>query len=591
MFDIFKDRVEDKLALAQKPFSGNKVLPLREAVRKFIRPGMHLHVSHTYMRSTALIYELCRQYWGKKPDFTVSSLGLTGPLVMLVFGELVKHIITTFCGDTYPFPGPNRVYQEAHAGGRVKIENWTVLTLPQRLLAGAQGLEWMPTHSLVGSSMEKENAADLWLVRDPDGKANTFVRSLRPDLTLAHAWAADPAGNLLITPPYAENVPAFYAAKEGVVATVERMVETDFIRSYSHYAKVPSHLVKAVCPVPYGAHPAGASSYGIKEFDGYAEDEEFLLTLREACKKNDTLEAWVKKWVLDCPDQETYLTKLGYERIWYLKGKSAGDSWRAELNDQVPRMKKTEESNPVETMIIAAARLIKKKVQEGHYQTILAGIGASNLAAWKAWYDLRRENVPVDLMAEVGFFGYAPRPGEPFVFNFRNLPTSTLLTDVFTVLGALVGGAASCCLGVLGAGQVDQYGNINSTKIPEMNLFLVGSGGACDVALGAKEVVVVTPINPFRCVNKVSYITAPGERVKTLVTDLGILEKVGAGKTFVLTAYFEGNGSASQAIEKIKARCGWELEISDQLEAVKPPHDEEIKDIRIFDPKRYFLEG
>jgi acyl CoA:acetate/3-ketoacid CoA transferase beta subunit len=144
---------------------------------------------------------------------------------------------------------------------------------------------------------------------------------------------------------------------------------------------------------------------------------------------------------------------------------------------------------------------------------------------------------------------------------------------------------------VLGAGQVDQYGNINSTKIPEMNLFLVGSGGACDVALGAKEVMVVTPITPFRCVEKVSYITAPGDRVRSLVTDLGIFEKVGAGKTFVLTAYFEENGSASQAVEKIKARCGWELEISDQLEAVKPPHDEEIKDIRIFDPKRYFLEG
>jgi acyl CoA:acetate/3-ketoacid CoA transferase alpha subunit/acyl CoA:acetate/3-ketoacid CoA transferase beta subunit len=590
MFDIFEDRVQDKLTQAKKPFIGNKVLPLQEAVRKFVRPGMHLHVTHTYMRSTALVYELCRQYWGKKPDFTLSSLGLTGPLVLLVFGELVKKIITTFCGDTYPFPGPNRVYQEAHAAGRVQIENWTVLTLPQRLLAGALGVEWMPTHSLVGSSMEMENAADLWEVPDPDGQANVLVRKLNPDLTIAHAWAADPAGNLLITPPYAENVPAFFAAREGVVATVERLVETDFIRAYSHYAKVPSHLVKAVCPVPYGAHPAGAASYGIREFDGYAEDEEFLLTLRKACKKNDTLESWIKEWILDCPDQETYLRKLGYERIWYLKGKSASDSWRAELNDRVPRMKKTEEANPVETMIIAAARLINEKVREGHYQTILAGIGASNLAAWKAWYDLRRDDYDADLMAEVGFFGYAPRPGEPFVFNFRNLPTCTLLTDVFTVLGALVGGGASRCLGVLGAGQVDQYGNINSTKIPEMNLFLVGSGGACDVALGAREVVVLTPINPFRCIEKVSYITAPGERVKTLVTDLGIFEKLGDGKTFVLTAYFEGKDSPSGVIEKIRDRCGWKLEISDPLKAIKPPSLEEIKDVRIFDPKGYFLE-
>jgi acyl CoA:acetate/3-ketoacid CoA transferase beta subunit len=143
---------------------------------------------------------------------------------------------------------------------------------------------------------------------------------------------------------------------------------------------------------------------------------------------------------------------------------------------------------------------------------------------------------------------------------------------------------------VLGAGQVDQYGNINSTKIPEMNLFLVGSGGACDVALGAGEVVVLTPLNPFRCVEKVSYITAPGERVKTLVTDLGIFEKPGEQKTFVLTACFKGNGPVQEAIEKIKGRCGWKVEVSDTLKPITPPSFEEIKDVRIFDPKRYFLE-
>lgn len=592
MFGVFSDRVAEILEASEGEAAEDKVMDLRRAVRELVRPGMHLHLGHAYMRPNAALYEICRRFWRKDPGFTVSSLGFIANMVLLVYGGLARKLITTFCGDSYPFPGPNRVYQEAFREGRLEIENWTVLTLPQRLMAGALGVEWMPTHSLSGSSMEEENVEDFRVVEMPDGSRVGMVRALCPDLTLIHAWAADRAGNLLFMPPYAENVFAAFAAREGVLATVERVVPTSFLRRHSHFVRVPGYLVRAVCPASMGVHPSGASSHGIRDFDAYAEDEEFMLQLREACRSDETLEEWVREWVLGVESHEQYLSKLGHERVWYLKGRAAGDSWVSELADRVPSIPTTESCTPVEMMVVEAARRLREKVREAGYRTILAGIGASNLAAWKAWYDLRREGVPVELMAEVGFYGYTPRPADPFIFNFRNIPTCIMLSDILNVLGSMVGAASSRAIGALGAGQVDRFGNINSTQIPELKLFLVGSGGACDVALGAEEVLVTVAQDRLRTPERVSYVTAPGGRVRTLVTTEGVFEKPPGEEELVLTAYFPHvAGDGREALQVISSHCGWELKAAPFLRRVDPPTREELYDVRIFDPRRYFLEA
>ncbi len=592
MFGDFEERVRDKLDLAARPSPENKVMPLGRAVNELFRPGMHFHVAQAYLRPSAAIYEICRRFWGTDPGFTISSLGFIANMVLFVQGGLARKLITTFCGDHYPFPSPNRVYQEAWRDGRVEIENWSVLTLPQRLMAGAMGVEWMPTHSIRGSTMAEENRNDFWVAADPDGQPAGMVRALRPDLVVLHAWAADPAGNVMLLPPYAENAYSAFAAKEGALVTVEKVVDTAFLKKYSHFVKIPGCQVRAVCPAPMGVHPSGASNQGLRELDAYAEDEEFLLGLREACRKEEAMRDWVEEWLLGCPDHDSYLKKLGHERLWFLKGRSASDAWWSELATRVPDMDAGSEANPAEMMITAASRLLRRKVESNGYRNVLAGIGVSNLAAWKACYDLRRDGRPVDLMAEVGFYGYDPVPGDPFIFSFRNIPTATMLTDAVTVLGSLVGETGDLCIGVLGAGQVDWYGNINSTCIPEMKLWLVGSGGACDVATGAREMVVVLPLSKLRCVEKVSYVTAPGERVTAVVTDLGIFEKLPGEGTLTLTAYFATSGFADpdEAVAAIAEKCGWELKAADSLEVLEPPTPDELKDIRIFDPRRYFLE-
>ena len=143
-----------------------------------------------------------------------------------------------------------------------------------------------------------------------------FARAMRPDISFLHGWAADPAGNVVCAPPYAETRQLrARARREGAIVTVERIVDHDFIRRYSHFVKVPSYLVKAVCPAPFGSHPAGMSNYGLEqEVTGYEVDRDFLIDLRDKTKDQDELQGWMDEWILGCADHDEYIAKLGHER-------------------------------------------------------------------------------------------------------------------------------------------------------------------------------------------------------------------------------------------------------------------------------------
>ncbi len=588
MFKEFDEVVRRKVEISESALSSNKVMPLEEAVRRFVKPGMSLHLGHSYARPCAAYQELARRFWGEEPGFTISTLGFTGDMNSMFCAGIVKKAIATFYGDSYPMPGPNPVYQAAYREGTVEMENWTILTFSLRLLAGALGFEWIPGNSLIGTTLEQENASDFFKLETPDGERMGFVRALRPDVTFLHGWAADPAGNLVCAPPYAETASSARGAKEGAIVTVEKIVDHDFIKRYSHFVKVPSYLVKAVCPVPFGSHPAGMSNYGLeREVTGYEVDREFIINLRNQCKDPEKLQAWMDEWVLGCEDHDAYVKKLGHERIWHLKGKSALNSWEDELADAVPSMNSGPEYNSVEMMICVGARLIARKSRDRGYRTILAGVGASNLAAWLAYYSLRDEGFDADLIAEVGFYGYSPQPADPFIFNLRNVPHCRMLTDINDVLGSIVGARSNRCIGSLGAGQVDMHGNVNSTCIPQLKLFLVGSGGAADVAAGAKEVIIIIDHASFRLVEEVPYVTCPGDRISAVVTTKCVLEK--RGEELLLTGYYPVDGGREAAIADIRENCGWDLKVAEDLSEIPPPTLDELKSARVFDPHSFFL--
>jgi len=221
-------------------------------------------------------------------------------------------------------------------------------------------------------------------------------------------------------------------------------------------------------------------------------------------------------------------------------------------------------------------------------------VGAAHLACWLAREELAAQGLSVDLMAEIGLAGHTPHPADPFVFSLRNVPTALLSSDILAVLGMLVpegeGPAARRgCLGVLGAVQVDRLGNINSSGVPGL-AWLVGSGGANDVASTAAAVVVVASQTRSRFVEKVPYVTSPGDRVTAIVSEWGVFRRVEPGGEFALAAYYEDpdEPGPEAGIRRARERCGWDLRVLPNPLPLPPPRPELVRRLRLFDPYGHF---
>jgi acyl CoA:acetate/3-ketoacid CoA transferase alpha subunit len=565
----------------------DKLCPLDEAIRRHVKKGMSIHFAG---RGGSLFYQLVREFWGKNPGFTIIN-NITATIVSLLQGKMAKKVIVSFAGDGYPNPGPNPVIQKAYLSGEVEFENWTMLTIPQRLLAGAMGWGFTPTRSIIGSSMEQENK-DLFTVIadpfDPERKIG-LMKELRPDIALIHGIAADRCGNLILTYPLGNDVFGAWGAKNGVIVSAEKIVPTEYIRKHSHLVRIPSYMVKAVVELPYGAHPGGMTNCGLPEFEHYFDDYDFVSDVRNASRDEEKFLKWIKYWILDCKDHNEYLAKVGRDRLLYLKKKAQADSWKAEISEEIPKMAINKQPNPTETMVITASHVAADKFIAGGYRTILTGIGLSNLASWLAVRRIKERGYEVDMMAEIGMYGYSPRASDPTIFSYHNMPTCKILNNIDTLLGVFVGGPTNQCIGVLAAGQIDKFGNGNSTLIPGVT-YLVGSGGSNDIATNNRESIVVINSGKSRLVENVPYITFPGNKVTTLVTDVGVFEKIGDKGTFTLTSYIPSRAKqkTEDAIAEIKAKVGWELDIAPNLKKAEPPNKEEITLLRLFDPRGFY---
>lgn len=570
----------------------DKTTTLTEAVQRLIRPEMSLHFAFGHSRANAVAYEIVRQFLGKTADFTLVGAGVLEYGIILVWAGLVRKLISAFFGDTFPAPGPSPILQQAFREGKVDFECWTNLTISLGLMAGAFNVSCLTTNSLQGSSMAEEHTGAMKLVDDPfhAGKKLTLIKALQPDLAIVHGLAADKYGNTIIPPPYGENMWGAYASTGGVLVTVEEIIDTEAIRRYSPFVKIPGHLVRAVVPVPYGAHPQGMANFGLRDFEAYAEDYRFRLDFQKAAKDPRQFAAWMQAWVLD-GGHEDYLDKLGPSRLAMLKGYAEPRFWQQRLKGLSRKVALGQVTfSPAEAMVAIAARILCNKVSSGEYPTMLAGIGTSHLASWLAKYQSAARGLHFDLLTETGFYGYFPRPGDSYIFNYANIPTSKMQSNFVEILGAMVGNPRSSCLGVLAVGQIDRYGNINSTKIPEKRTFIVGSGGANDVASSAREIVAITRHLPRRLVERVAYITSPGQRVKTLVTDLGVMEKCEDNEFVLVGCLTDPQGkSLSERIHEARQKCGWDLKVAPQVVEINPPAREELALLRQLDPDGYFI--
>jgi glutaconate CoA-transferase subunit B len=157
-------------------------------------------------------------------------------------------------------------------------------------------------------------------------------------------------------------------------------------------------------------------------------------------------------------------------------------------------------------------------------------------------------------------------------------------------------------VGFLGGAQIDKYGNINSTVIGQYSapkVRLPGSGGACDIASNVKKIIVITPHEKRRFVEKVDFLTSPGfidgkQKWKDLklqgggpyavITNLGTMKFDETTGEMTLVSLHPG-----VTVEKVQENTPWKLKVAEKLEQTPPPTEKELAMLRSLDPSRMYL--
>jgi glutaconate CoA-transferase subunit B len=236
-----------------------------------------------------------------------------------------------------------------------------------------------------------------------------------------------------------------------------------------------------------------------------------------------------------------------------------------------------------ELMIVNAARELAGE------RVVFVGVGIPNIAV-----NLAQRTVAPDMemVYEAGVFGARPTRlplsiGDPCLVSGATLACGMPDLFMYYLQGGLID------IGFLGGAQIDRYGNINTTVIGDYEdpkVRLPGSGGACEIALLARKILIITRMQRRRFPERVDFITSagflgggderdrldvPGQGPTAVITDVGILRFRPASHEMMLTALHPG-----ATVEDARANVGWDLLVADDLPVTQPPTAEELRIIR-----------
>jgi len=155
---------------------------------------------------------------------------------------------------------------------------------------------------------------------------------------------------------------------------------------------------------------------------------------------------------------------------------------------------------------------------------------------------------------------------------------------------------------ILGAAQIDRFGNLNSTCIGDYlapRVRFSGSGGAADAACLSGRTIVFMKHQKERFVERLDYLTSPGwlqgarsreqkgltrGGTSVLITNKCIIRFHPGKRTMYLSEYFPGS-----TLEEIEGNTGFPLDLASARE-MTPPGEEELRVLREeVDPDRLII--
>ena len=236
-----------------------------------------------------------------------------------------------------------------------------------------------------------------------------------------------------------------------------------------------------------------------------------------------------------------------------------------------------------EIMIAASAR------QLGGVTNCFVGVGLPNIVCNLA----QRTVAPsLQLVYESGVFGARPER-LPLSIGDPTLATgSTAVTSMFELFAFYLQ-AGLIDVAFLGGAQIDRFGNLNTTVIGDYahpKVRLPGSGGACEIAIHAKQILVIMRQAQRSFVDTIDFRTSPGHSGDPVhdaargwngsgptgvVTDLGTYGFDDATGEMTLRTMHPG-----VSLDDIRASMGWEPRVAEDLGETPAPTEEELRLIR-----------
>ncbi|MEX0784274.1 MAG: CoA-transferase [Dehalococcoidia bacterium] len=265
-------------------------------------------------------------------------------------------------------------------------------------------------------------------------------------------------------------------------------------------------------------------------------------------------------------------------------------------------------TNPADDYTLAELMCIVAAREMPPTGVVMLGMGLPVLAGTLA----KLMHAPgISLCTEVGAFDWSPSPDvarAPIgIHDFNLNDGAAMVTDMVDALGTLLMGG-NVDVGILGAAQIDRFGNLNTMvlgdyRAPERRLG--GTGGNTEIACLAKRVLTVMPQERRRFVERVDfntspgYIDGPGARMRAGLDPQGPNRVLSTFGVFGFDTPDGGEtGSCEMVLEAIfpnldpeavKIETGWDLAVAPQVREVDPPTAEELSLLRRLDPYHFYL--